>query len=135
MSTILLIEDDVFIQHLLALRLHNKNYTVLLAEDGISGIETAVTYQPDLILMDIQMPVMDGISATKKIRKLEFENGKRPHIIALTAHATEDFKQFAVDSGMNDFIVKPIRRETLQHVLVRYFQNHPSFSNEEKNGG
>lgn len=106
MSKILVVEDSPMIQEILVERLLFRNYEVVVASDGQQGIEVAQQEQPDLILMDISLPVMDGWEATERIRKIE--SIKNVPIIALTAHALVEDRNRSLAIGCNDFETKPI---------------------------
>lgn len=106
MSKILVVEDSPMIQEILVERLLFRNYEVVVANDGQQGIEVAEQEQPDLILMDISLPVMDGWEATERIRKIE--SIKNVPIIALTAHALVEDRNRSLAIGCNDFETKPI---------------------------
>lgn len=106
MSKILIVEDSPMIQEILVERLLFRDYEVVVAGDGQQGIEVAQQEQPDLILMDISLPVMDGWEATERIRKIE--SIKNVPIIALTAHALVEDRNRSLAIGCNDFETKPI---------------------------
>jgi two-component system cell cycle response regulator DivK len=106
MSKILVVEDSPMIQEILVERLRFRNYEVVVAQDGQEGVEMAQREQPDLILMDISLPVMDGWEATKHIRKID--SIKNVPIIALTAHALVEDRNRSLSIGCNDFETKPI---------------------------
>lgn len=106
MSKILVVEDSPMIQEILVERLRFRNYEVVVAQDGQEGVEMAQREQPDLILMDISLPVMDGWEATKQIRKID--SIKNVPIIALTAHALVEDRNRSLSIGCNDFETKPI---------------------------
>jgi len=106
MSKILVVEDSPMIQEILVERLRFRNYEVVVAQDGQEGVEMAQREQPDLILMDISLPVMDGWEATEHIRKIE--SIKNVPIIALTAHALVEDRNRSLAIGCNDFETKPI---------------------------
>jgi two-component system cell cycle response regulator DivK len=106
MSKILVVEDSPMIQEILVERLRFRNYEVIVAQDGQEGVEMAQREQPDLILMDISLPVMDGWEATEHIRKIE--SIKNVPIIALTAHALVEDRNRSLAIGCNDFETKPI---------------------------
>ena len=90
------------------------------AENGQEAVNKFMHVTYDIILMDCMMPVMDGFQATKKIREIEKETGEKPVVIvALTANVGEDDKKKCFDSGMNDFVAKPIKREAIEEVLNR----------------
>ncbi len=106
MSKILVVEDSPMIQEILVERLLLRNYEVVAASDGQEGIELAQKERPDLILMDISLPVIDGWEATQCIRNIE--SIKNVPIIALTAHALVEDRNKSLAIGCNDFETKPI---------------------------
>lgn len=106
MCKILVVEDSPMIQEILVERLRLRNYDVVAANDGQEGIDLAQKEQPDLILMDISLPVMDGWEATRHIRNME--SIKNVPIIALTAHALIEDRNKSLAIGCNDFETKPI---------------------------
>jgi CheY-like chemotaxis protein len=123
-NRILLVEDYPTNQQVIMKHLEKAGYDVDLSENGQQAIEAVKRGSYDLIIMDIQMPIMDGFAATKVIRDMEtnFENVKNSDdpahfqnipIIALTAHAVKGFKEKCAEKGMNDYLSKPIRRKTL----------------------
>ena len=117
---ILLVEDNKVNQKVAKLMLGRFGLEVDIASDGQEAVNIVRKRDYDIVLMDIQMPVKDGITATKEIREMDFSNRKEPWIIALTAHATEGFKSVAIESGVDSIIVKPIRRETLYQSLMKF---------------
>lgn len=106
MSKILVVEDSPMIQEILVERLRFRNYEVVVAQDGQEGVAVAQRERPDLILMDISLPVMDGWEATEHIRRIE--SIKNVPIIALTAHALVEDRNRSLAIGCNDFETKPI---------------------------
>lgn len=106
MSKILVVEDSPMIQEILVERFRFRNYEVVVAHDGQEGIEVAQRELPDLILMDISLPMMDGWEATERIRKID--SIKNIPIIALTAHALVEDRNRSLAIGCNDFETKPI---------------------------
>ncbi|WP_286304657.1 response regulator [Methylophaga marina] len=90
-----------------------------LAENGIEAINLQNEHHYDLIFMDWQMPDCDGVEATKRIRK--HFNNNNPWIVALTANASTTDKQEAIESGMNDYLLKPVSVEDIQQAFERYF--------------
>ena len=106
MSKILVVEDSPMIQEILVERLLLREYEVVAASDGLEGIKMAEKEKPDLILMDISLPVMDGWEATQRIRNIE--SIKNVPIIALTAHALIEDRNKSLAIGCNDFETKPI---------------------------
>ncbi len=106
MTTILLIEDNEMNRDMLSRRLRRKGFDLISAEDGITGIEMAQNEKPDLILMDISLPVMDGLQATRQL-KSDSDTGSIP-IIALTAHAMSGDREKCLAAGCDDYATKPV---------------------------
>jgi CheY-like chemotaxis protein len=106
MTRILLVEDNEMNRDMLSRRLARRGYQVALAMDGLSGVEMASAHAPDLVLMDMSLPVLDGWEAT---RRLKAAPGTR-HIpvIALTAHAMSGDRERALQAGCDDYDTKPI---------------------------
>ncbi len=111
MPKILLVEDNAMNRDMLSRRLERRGFQVVLALDGAEGIEKARTEQPDLILMDLSLPVMDGWEATRRL-KADVELRRIP-VIALTAHAMASDEQQALDAGCDDFDTKPVELQRL----------------------
>ncbi|NUN63741.1 response regulator [Pseudanabaena biceps] len=117
---ILLVEDnEANIQTFIAY-LNAYEYRVLLAKNGEEGVAMAKEHQPDIILMDIQMPVMDGLQATRLIRS-DPKLAKVP-IIALTARAMQGDKELCIEAGANQYLSKPIELEQLVAVIGQFFE-------------
>ena len=106
MPRILLVEDNEMNRDMLSRRLARKEYEVLVAVDGKEGVEMAGSVAPDLILMDMSLPVMDGWEATRQL-KASPETKDIP-IIALTAHAMSGDREKAMEAGCDDYDTKPI---------------------------
>ena len=106
MTMILIVEDNEMNRDMLSRRLKRKGYDVLTAINGEEGIRIALTEKPDLILMDLSLPVMDGWEATRTIKSNQ-EPFKIP-IIALTAHVMSGDKEKAIQAGCDDYDTKPI---------------------------
>ncbi len=106
MSKILYVEDDEMNRDMLSRRLARKGYEVVTAGDGQVGVAMAQSEAPDLILMDMSLPVLDGWAAAKQLRELP-ETRSIP-IIALTAHAMVGDRVGAIEAGCNDYDTKPI---------------------------
>lgn len=115
MKTILIVEDTELNIDLLT-QLLEEDYNLLVAKDGGQGVRMAVEKNPDLILMDISLPVLDGYQATKKIR----ESLPSIPIIGLSAHAMEGHKQKAEDAGCDDYLTKPVNDMQLFQMLKKY---------------
>ena len=106
----ILVAEDVDSNFVLVKNMIGKEYTLLWAKDGFEAVEMYKRYQPDLILMDIKMPRMDGLEATRIIRSYS----KEIPVIALTAYAFETDKEQAFEAGCTDFVTKPVSREALE---------------------
>lgn len=117
---ILLTEDNVVNQTLASRVLEKRNCKPLIANNGEEAVEIFVQKKVDLILMDIQMPVMTGLEATRKIRAIEKEKGLRPiPIVAVTAHAMQGDREKYLEAGMDAYISKPIRIDELTTAIER----------------
>ncbi len=114
---VLLAEDNVVNQKLALRLLEQMGYRADLASNGIEAIESLERQIYDVILMDVQMPEMDGLDATREIRKLT--RTTQPHIIAMTANAMEGDRELCIASGMDDYISKPIRVNELVDALMK----------------
>ena len=106
MAKILLVEDNAMNRDMLSRRLARKGYEVAIAIDGQQGIEMARSETPDLILMDMSLPVVDGWEATRQLKSAP-ETQSIP-VIALTAHAMAGDREKAVEAGCNDYDIKSI---------------------------
>jgi CheY-like chemotaxis protein len=106
MTTILIVEDNEMNRDMLSRRLVRRGYDVLIATDGETGIDMARAKVPDLILMDMSLPVMDGWEATRRMKADEVL--VRIPIIALTAHAMASDRDDAIEAGCDDYDTKPI---------------------------
>jgi pilus assembly protein CpaE len=105
-TKVLVVDDDLNIQRVLVFTLKQEGYEVLVASDGAAGVETAKSAEPDLILMDVAMPKLDGYAATQQIRSAE-ARGKRVPIIMLTSEADVEQRVRGLRAGADDDIVKP----------------------------
>ncbi|MBI5823324.1 MAG: PAS domain S-box protein [Chloroflexi bacterium] len=115
---ILIVEDTDPIIMLLSEYLRYKGYQVIAARNGMEGVNLAIREKPDLILMDVMMPIMDGVEATKRIR-LE-ENLRDTPIIALTALAMQGDKERCLQAGMNDYLSKPVQMKELEMLVTKH---------------
>ena len=120
MPTILLVEDNELNRDMLSRRLARKGYDVLIAEDGARGLSAATDSKPDLILMDMSLPVIDGWEATRRL-KAEPQTHAIP-VIALTAHAMSSDREKAVAAGCDDYDTKPVELERLLAKIERLLQ-------------
>ncbi|MGE5604481.1 MAG: ATP-binding protein, partial [Bacteroidota bacterium] len=117
---IILAEDDLISQLVLKEVLTKRGYGVKVAGNGAKVLEFLKVENADLILMDIQMPVMDGMEATKRIREMEKKTGKHIPIIALTAYAMEDDEARFLAVGMDGRIIKPIKADRLLRTIEEF---------------
>jgi hypothetical protein len=115
---VLLAEDEPINREVSLMMLDDVGLVVDVAEDGVVAVELASRNAYDLILMDMQMPRMDGLDATREIRKLP--NGAKVPILAMTANAFAEDKARCFKVGMNDFIMKPVKPELLFETLLRW---------------
>lgn len=118
MPKILLVEDNEMNRDMLTRRLEKRGYTVAIAVDGGEGVAKARAELPDLILMDMSLPVLDGWDATRQV-KADPATAGIP-IIALTAHAMEGDEQSILAAGIDRYLTKPLRRTAICEVLARY---------------
>lgn len=111
MTKILLVEDNELNRDMLSRRLKRRGYEVAIAVDGEEGLTQAKSESPDLILMDMSLPVLDGWQATRQL-KADQATCTIP-VIALTAHAMSDDRQKALDAGCDDYDTKPVELKRL----------------------
>jgi signal transduction histidine kinase/ActR/RegA family two-component response regulator len=121
---VLLAEDDAFNREIGTVLLEDVGLLVDVAEDGIAAVAMASSQAYDLILMDMQMPRLDGLEATRQIRASR--NGKSVPIVALTANAFHEDKVRCLQAGMDDFLTKPVDPSTLYQVALRLMQSNSS---------
>jgi CheY-like chemotaxis protein len=115
---ILLAEDNPVNQRLACYLLAKEGHTVIAAQDGTEALAVLETQTVDLVLMDVQMPGMDGVEATRAIRAREAAGGFHLPIVALTAHAMSGDRAYCLAAGMDGYLTKPIRGEDLRRVLA-----------------
>lgn len=118
MPKILLVEDNEMNRDMLSRRLLKRGFEVVIAVDGSEGVSMAQSIRPDLILMDMSLPILDGWEATRRI-KVESDLRAIP-IIALTAHAMSGDEQKARDAGCDDFDTKPVDFARLMSKIEAY---------------
>ena len=117
MPKILLVEDNPMNRDMLSRRLRRRGFDVELATDGAEGFQSACETQPDLILMDLGLPTVDGWESTRMIR--ENEGTHDIPIVALTAHAMLSDRERALDSGFDEFLTKPVDLSRVLDVISR----------------
>jgi two-component system cell cycle response regulator DivK len=113
---LLLVEDFEDTRLFMRLELEEQGFIVFEAENGEIGVETAIREKPDVILMDLTLPLMDGFQATKLIR--QNEQLKNVPIIAVTAHQEDDFRSDAKASGFDAYVTKPIDVNWLRELIA-----------------
>ncbi len=120
--SVLLVEDNKINQRIALLNLEKLGYAIELAENGQEALDKFNEFHFDLIFMDVQMPVMDGLEATRQIRLIEESRTNRHpvHIVAVTANAMKGDREICLAAGMNDYISKPFRADELRKVLKRW---------------
>jgi CheY-like chemotaxis protein len=115
---ILIVEDTESIIMLLTEYLRYRGYQILAARNGMEGVKLAAQERPDLILMDVMMPIMDGVEATKQIRANK--DLQSIPIIALTALAMAGDKERCLEAGMNDYLSKPVQMKDLESLILKH---------------
>ena len=120
MTKILYVEDNPDNVYMLTRRLKKKGFELIIAGDGQEGIDKAIEESPDLILMDLSLPTMDGWTATAKIK--EIEEVKDIPIIALSAHAMPEHRDRALKAGCSDYDTKPVDIKRLLSKIGQYIK-------------
>lgn len=116
-AKILLVEDNEMNADMLSRRLRRRGYDVTVVSDGRAGVDEVLANSPDVVLMDMSLPVLDGWSATREIR--ERQAGRAVPIIALTAHALSTDRDKALDAGCDDYDTKPIEFSRLEDKIKK----------------
>lgn len=124
MTKILLVEDNEMNRDMLSRRLQRKGFEVLIAADGAEGVALAASAAPDVILMDMNLPVLDGWDATRRL-KAEPATQSIP-VIALTAHAMTDDRDKALAAGCDDYDTKPVEFARLLEKIQAQLAKHGS---------
>ncbi|MGH6828753.1 MAG: response regulator [Rhizomicrobium sp.] len=124
MAKVLIVEDNEMNRDMLQRRLERRGYDVACAVDGPNGIEAALSYRPDVILMDVALGEMDGWEATRILKTKD--TVKNVPIIALTAHALETDRRKSIEAGCSDFETKPIALNMLIEKIEKHLGNHSS---------
>jgi len=117
---VLLAEDNPVNQLLATRLLEKRGHRVVVAANGREALAALENESYDLVLMDIQMPEIDGIEATRAIREKERTNGNHQPVIALTAHAMKGDQERCLNAGMDGYLSKPIRPQELDEILDKY---------------
>lgn len=121
MSKILIVEDNEMNRDMLSRRLERRGFAVVMAVDGRQGVDMTRGEKPDLVLMDMSLPVMDGWTATRAIKD-DPELAGIP-VIALTAHAMEGDREKAMNAGCDDYDTKPIELPRLLEKIAKFLPN------------
>ena len=122
---VLVAEDDTTMRQMIAILLSRRNISCTLAEDGKKAVEAWESGEHELILMDVQMPNLDGLEATRIIREKERGTGHHVTIIAMTAHAMDQDRENCLEAGMDDYISKPIEFKELISLINKYTESKP----------
>ncbi|SPE29839.1 putative Histidine kinase [Candidatus Sulfotelmatomonas gaucii] len=123
---VLLAEDNSVNQRLASRLLEKRGHRVTIANNGQEALDLMDRAAYDLVLMDVQMPLVDGLEATRLVRQREKETGMHQHIVALTAYAVKGDEERCIEAGMDGYLAKPIRPQELDAVLVAYGGKHGS---------
>jgi CheY-like chemotaxis protein/HPt (histidine-containing phosphotransfer) domain-containing protein len=120
---VLLAEDNIVNQEIAVAMLEDTGYSVTVVENGLEALSTLANGEFDVVLMDCQMPEMDGFEATRVLRRQEIETGRhRMPVIALTANAISGDRERCLEAGMDDYVSKPVRRDVLLAALANWTQ-------------
>ncbi len=116
---LLLVEDNLTNQKVATLLLKRLGFTAHIANNGLEALSAFEKQDYDLVLMDVQMPEMDGFQATQALRQQITDDQRRPYIIAMTAHAMQGYREKCLSIGMDDYVTKPVHRDDLLAALQR----------------
>jgi len=130
--SVLLAEDNAVNQRLAARLLEKRGHRVIVAANGLEALAALAKGDFDLVLMDVQMPEMDGLEATAAIRKQEQFSGKHQAVIALTAHAMKGDQERCLAAGMDGYLSKPIRPQELDAILETYLARRAEVRKQKK---
>jgi signal transduction histidine kinase/CheY-like chemotaxis protein/HPt (histidine-containing phosphotransfer) domain-containing protein len=122
-SRVLVVEDQEVNRAIAVRVLEQAGAVVVTAVDGQEAVQIAASQSFDLIIMDCQLPILDGLEATRQIRAAERAKGLHTRIVAVTAHATSTDRQHCLDAGMDDYLTKPTPRDTLLRVVQAWIQD------------
>ncbi len=117
---VLVAEDNAVNQMVVKAILENLSCAVRIAEDGRAAVEAFARKQPDIVLMDVCMPEMDGMEATRAIREIEGDARRRIPVIGVTANALSEDRKKCLDAGMDDYLPKPVNEDALRAVLLKW---------------
>ena len=123
MPRILLVEDNEMNRDMLTRRLERRGFTILSAIDGAEGVKTALTEKPDLVLMDMNLPVMDGWDATRAIKA--DPTGAAIPVIGLTALSLDSDREACLAAGCDDYDTKPVELPRLLDKIAKFLKDSP----------
>jgi signal transduction histidine kinase/DNA-binding response OmpR family regulator len=123
-ARILLAEDSALIRRVARFQLQDLHYGVDIVENGEQAVAAVTAGDYELVLMDMRMPEMDGLAATRAIRAAECETGRHVVVVALTANVLEGDREACIEAGMDDFLTKPLQLDALRAVLERWLPAH-----------
>ncbi len=135
MSTVLVIDDEKDLQELVRYNLEKEGFDVIMARDGTSGLEIALRHRPDLIVLDLMMPGMDGLEVCRRLRS--DDRGKRVPLLMLTAKATEADRVVGLELGADDYVTKPFSpRELVARIkaILRRASSQPEAAETIRRG-
>jgi CheY-like chemotaxis protein len=121
---ILLVEDNLTNQTLLTHQLEKLGYAAHMVTSGVAALESLQRFKYGLILMDCLLPLVDGPAITRLIRQEELNTGEHIPIIGITANTSENMRQQCLDSGMDDFVTKPVSMKQLEEILNRWLPDN-----------
>ena len=127
-ATILVVDDERDVQELVRFNLENEGYEVITASDGAAGLDIALRHRPDLIVLDLMMPGMDGLEVCRRLRA--DERGRRVPLVMLTAKVTEADRVVGLELGADDYVTKPFSPRE----LVAPRKGHPPPSQRSGRG-
>ena len=128
--TVLMVEDNTVNAKLATRLLEKSGIKVVWAQNGQEGVVQYLKGNFDLVLMDIQMPVLDGFGTTKAIREAEETSGKHIPIVALTAHVMEGYREKCLEAGMDDYLTKPLQPKVLRETLEQWSPKNLSLAHD-----
>ncbi len=119
-ARVLLADDNEMNLKIAMAILEQMGCKITVANTGVDALKAYQSGEYDIVLMDVQMPEMDGLTATKKMREIEMLDGKHTPVVAITAHAFDEYKQQCLEAGMDDFISKPFKKKTFEDLIQRW---------------
>ena len=118
-KSVLVVEDSDETRAMLTRMLHTEGYAPIEARNGVEALEKVGNYSPDLIIMDLNMPHLDGLTTTERIRKYRAKHSAIP-IVAITAFDTYGMKEAAIEAGCNEYLLKPLDLDELGTLLRQH---------------